>query len=92
MPIINEASLNLTYPDLKCGEWVHIVINHDEMSVEMNEQCRRVWLATNQQPLRKKGNSPSIHISDFILETTGCLYLTETQLQVHDNLPMHQRL
>jgi len=92
MPIINEASLDLTYPDLKCGKWVHIVINNDEMSVATNEQHHRVWLATNQQLLRKKGNGWSIHVSDFILETMGHLYLTETQLQVHDNLPMHQHL
>ena len=77
MPIIDEANLGLTYPVLKCGEWVHIVINHDEMSVATNEQCHWVWLATNQQPLCKKGNGQSIHVSDFILETMGHLYLTD---------------
>src|SRR5882724_1386322 len=80
MPIVNDDTLDVTYPELQLDERVHIVINHDEMSIATNEQHRRLWLAEGQQPLRKKGNGRSVHVSDFILETTGHLCLTQTQL------------
>ena len=52
---------------LQARQKLHIVINHDEMSLAVNEQHHRLWLAEGQQPLRKKGNGHSIHVSDFIL-------------------------
>ncbi len=76
MPLINNETLELTYPKLGPGEKLHVVINHDKMSVRTNEQRHQVWLAEGQQPLHKKGNDQSIHVSDFILETTGRLALT----------------
>ena len=55
MPIIDNATLDMTYPHLQPEERVHIVINHDEMSIATNEQRWRLWLAEGQQPLRKEG-------------------------------------
>ena len=37
MPIVNNNTLDMTYPLLQPGEWVYIIINHDEMSVATNE-------------------------------------------------------
>jgi len=42
--IVNDNTLDVMYPHLQPGERVHIVINHDEMSVATNEQQRRLWL------------------------------------------------
>src|SRR5882724_9441824 len=92
MPIVNDDTLDVTYPELQLDERVHIVINHDEMSIATNEQRRRLWLAEGQQPLRKKGNGRSVHVSDFILETMGRLCLTQTQLGAQAQLPIGNRL
>ena len=78
MLIIDNETLDITYLHLHPEEQVHIVINHDHMSVTTNEQCRRLWLAEGQQPLQKKENGQSIHILDFILETIERLSLTQT--------------
>jgi len=79
MPIVNNDTLDVTYQELQPDERVHIVINHDEMSIATNEKHWWLWLAEGQQPLQKKGNGCSVHVSDFILETTGCLCLTRMQ-------------
>src|SRR5882724_526816 len=60
MPIVNDDTLDVTYPELQPDERLHIVINHDEMSIATNEPCRRHWLAEGQQPLRKKGTGCSV--------------------------------
>lgn len=41
---IDEQTLEITYPVLNPGEWLHIAIHHDEMSVATNEQRRWSWL------------------------------------------------
>ena len=87
MPIVDNNTLEVTYPHLQSDDKVHIIVNHDEMSIATNEQCHWLWLAEGQQPLRKKGNGHSIHVSDFILETTGHLSLTQTQCEAHAQLP-----
>src|SRR6266481_4611223 len=92
MPIVDDDTLDITYPHLRPDEQVHIVINHDEMSVATNEQCRQLWLAEGQQPLQRKGNGRSIHVSDFILETTGHLSLTQMQREAQAQLPTADHL
>ena len=62
------------------------------MSLAVNEQRHCLWLAEGQQPLCKKGNGCSIHVSDFILETTGRLALNEQQLQAQACLPQANHL
>jgi hypothetical protein len=69
-----------------------VTINHDEMSVATNEQHCGMWLVGGQQPLRKKGNGRSIHVSDFILEVTEHLMLSNTQLEEQVQLPPEQHL
>src|SRR5882724_2049017 len=88
MPIVNDDTLDVTYPELQLDERVHIVIDHDEMSIATNEQCWWLWLAEGQQPLQKKGNGCSVHVSDFILETTGHLCLTQMQHGAQAQLPI----
>jgi hypothetical protein len=92
MPIVDDETLEITNPILGPSEQFHIAINHGEMSAATNEQCRCLWLANGQQSLQKKGNGCSIHVSDFILETNGCLFLTDVQLEEQDQLPANQCL
>ena len=46
-----------------------------------------MWLLQGQQPLKKKGNGHSIHVSDFICEPIGRLWLVDEALTRHENLP-----
>ncbi|KIJ43854.1 hypothetical protein M422DRAFT_169388, partial [Sphaerobolus stellatus SS14] len=92
MPIIDNNTLEITNPFLPSGCTLMIAVHHDEMSVATNEQHRRVWVKEGQQPLRKKGNGRSIHVSDFILETTGRLALTLKQLEAQKRLPLQRQL
>ena len=92
MSIVNDDTLDVTYPELQLDERVHIVIDHDEMSIATNEQCWWLWLAEGQQPLQKKGKGCSVHVSDFILETTGHLCLTWMQLGAQAQLPIGNHL
>lgn len=91
MPIVNE-NLEVTYPTLPPGQPLLIPIHHDEMSVATNETKWLAWLADGQQPLHKKGNGQSVHVSNFILETTGCLSLTESQILEMKKLPLEKQL
>lgn len=43
-------------------------------------------------PLRKKGQGRAIHVSDFIVEHTGRLALTEEQIQKNATLPAEHQL
>ena len=43
-------------------------------------------------PLRKKGQGRAIHISDFIVEETGRLRLSDAQINVNSALPPGERL
>jgi hypothetical protein len=44
-------------------------------------------LAKGQQPLRKKGNGCGIHISNYMLETRGCLVLNADEIAAQAALP-----
>jgi hypothetical protein len=90
--MVDDDTVDITYPTLEAGQKLHVAINHDEMSVATNEQRHRLWLSSGQQPLRKKGNGRSVHVSDFILETTGRLALTSSQLEQQQLLPPAERL
>jgi len=43
-------------------------------------------------PLHKKGQGHAIHVSDFIVEQTGHLKLTEEQEAEYLRLPLNERL
>ncbi|KIJ30773.1 hypothetical protein M422DRAFT_267604 [Sphaerobolus stellatus SS14] len=92
MPTVDKSTSEVTYPILKSREKLHIIIHHDEMSVAANEQWRRVWLTEGQQPLQKKGNGRSIHVSDFILETTCRIVLPPDEVKKQKILPLERQL
>ncbi|KIY47167.1 hypothetical protein FISHEDRAFT_45850 [Fistulina hepatica ATCC 64428] len=75
------------YPNLKPGEKLHIVLDHDECIYHINDARRRMWLAEGQKPLKSKGNGRAIHVSDFICEPIGCLWLVGEKLLENEQLP-----
>ena len=65
---------------------------HDEMIIHANDLCRCVFVRDGKFLLWKKGQGQAIHVSDFIVEQTGHLALSEAQLRSHAELPKDQQL
>jgi hypothetical protein len=61
-------------------------------TISTNDHPWRMWLKTDQQPLKKKGNGWGIHISDWICEPIGRLALSPEQLADQAALPAAARL
>jgi hypothetical protein len=87
MSSYDDATLEHIQPTLRQGEQEHVFIVQDETVFHTNEYRRRVWLAEDQQPLKRKGNGHAIHVSDFICETIGRLRLSEAQIQYQLSIP-----
>ena len=88
----DDKTMEPIAPQLGPGEKLHVLCTHDECYVHVNECARRQWLASGQQPLRKKGNGHGIHISDWILETHGRLVLNASEIAAQAALPLESRL
>jgi hypothetical protein len=54
-----------------------VFIFHDESTVHAKEKPKSSWLLPGSREIRSKNSGRLIHISDFILETTGRLKLPE---------------
>ncbi|KDQ65239.1 hypothetical protein JAAARDRAFT_53079 [Jaapia argillacea MUCL 33604] len=75
----NNKILEPIKPVLRPGKRLHIPIFHDESIFHVNDLCHRVWVKDGKMPLHKKGQGWAIHVSDFILEQTGQLVMSESQ-------------
>jgi hypothetical protein len=58
-----------------------VFIFHDESTIHAKEKPRLAWLLPGTSELCSKNKGRLIHISDFILESTGRLKLSEEQFQ-----------
>lgn len=74
-------------PTLKPGEKEVHVIAHDEVCFHVNDLSKTEWIASGNQPLRQKGRGRIVHVSDFIIERTGRLCLTESEREAQMKLP-----
>ncbi|CAJ0823772.1 69_t:CDS:2, partial [Entrophospora sp. SA101] len=60
--------------------------NVEEESAD--DEIEERWRPINEQPLHKKGQGRTIHISDFLTETIGQLRLLDEQISnVDENFP-----
>jgi hypothetical protein len=84
--------LEAVAPKLKPGEKLHIPIHQDKSIFRSNELRRRVWSKDGKIPLRKKGQGQSLHVSDFVVEHTGRLCLSEEQIAAQDLLSENERV
>ena len=82
-----ETQIN---PELMNGERLHILVTHDETTFQSNDGQKSGWRPKNEQPLRKKGQGRSIHVSDFLTDTIGRLKLNENDLD--DTIPHEARV
>lgn len=87
-----DDGLDPVEPNLRDGEKLHVPVFHDETIIRANELRRRVYVRKGRMPLRKKGPGRAIHVSDFIVEQTGRLTLSESQLQENATLPKEKQL
>ncbi|KII94474.1 hypothetical protein PLICRDRAFT_50427 [Plicaturopsis crispa FD-325 SS-3] len=58
------------FPQLELGELEHILLTHNECIFHVNETQHRVWLAAQQQALRKKGNGAGKTFPEACLPAT----------------------
>ncbi|KNF00188.1 hypothetical protein PSTG_06598 [Puccinia striiformis f. sp. tritici PST-78] len=56
-----------------------VFIYHDKSTIHAKERPQLIWLLPGSSELRSKSDSRLIHISDFILEFTGRLVLSNEQ-------------
>ncbi|CAB4479713.1 unnamed protein product [Rhizophagus irregularis] len=82
-----ETQIN---PELMDGERLHILVTHDETTFQSNDGQKSGWRPKNEQPLRKKGQDQSIHVSDFLTDTIGRLKLNEDDID--DTIPHEARV
>ncbi|PKK55891.1 hypothetical protein RhiirC2_872144 [Rhizophagus irregularis] len=82
-----ETQIN---PELMDGERLHIFVTHDETTFQSNDGQKSGWRPKNEQPLRKKGQDRSIHVSDFLTDTIGRLKLNEDDID--DTIPHEARV
>jgi hypothetical protein len=92
MATYDDTTLDRIAPTLQPGEKEHVLIMQDETIFHTNEYRRRMWLAQDQQPIRKKGNGRAVHISDFISETIGRIKLSDEQIADQLKQPAEDRL
>lgn len=92
MASYDDISLERNPLTLPQGKKEHVLIVQDESVFHTNEYRRRMWLACDQQPIRKKGCGRAIHVSDFICETIGRVKLSEEQIREQLMLPPERRL
>ena len=78
-------------PTLKPGQKERHLIAHDEVCFHANDLSRMEWVAGGKQPLRQKGRGRIVHVSDFIMERTGRLCLTESEREAQMRLHVHKR-
>jgi hypothetical protein len=69
-----------------------VFIFHDESTIHAKERPKSAWLLPGSNEIRSKNTGQLIHISNFILETTGRLKLTnEEYLQSQSQLDHSKR-
>ena len=80
MATYNEKTLEPIPPTLCPGKKEIILVTHDECISHINEKHRQMWVKDGSQPIYKKGQGHSVHVSDFICKPIGWLYLLPKQI------------
>lgn len=74
-------------PVLGPEQKIHYILMHDETCFHANDQDEFVWMKDGEMPLRSKSRGRIVHISDFIIEDGGRLFLTPEQIAENSKLP-----
>ncbi|KAI7954431.1 hypothetical protein MJO28_004831 [Puccinia striiformis f. sp. tritici] len=77
----NLDVLSAVDPEILGNNRETVFIFHDKSTIHSKERPRQAWLLPGTTELRSKNVGQLIHISDFILETTGRLCLSSVQFE-----------
>ena len=76
MPVFDGENMEIeTLPKLLPGEKLHILVTHDECVFSLYDGMPMCWMPKGEQPLRKKGQGRSLHVSEFLTDVCGRLKL-----------------
>ncbi|CAG8742286.1 333_t:CDS:2 [Cetraspora pellucida] len=64
-----------------------VPVTYDETPFYANDGMYKVWGSKNESMLRNKSQGLSMHVSDFICQSIGCLKLSEYDRHINDLLP-----
>ena len=92
MVAYDDKTLDRIPPTLQPGEKEHVLVMQDETIFHTNKYRRHMWLTCDQQPIQKKGNGRTIHISDFISEMIRRIKLSEEQISEQLKCPVESHL
>ncbi|CAG8753640.1 15970_t:CDS:2, partial [Racocetra fulgida] len=83
MPVFSGDNMVAeTWPDSNVQPLILVI--HDKYIFSANDGSRYLWIPDGEQPLRKKDQGRSIHVSEFL--THGRLVLSD-EMQPSDELP-----
>ena len=77
-------------PNLEGEQKIHVLVTHDETTFQSNDGQKSGWRPKNEQPLRKKGQGRTIHVSDFLTDTIGRLKINEEEID--NTIPSEARV
>ena len=76
MPMFEGENMEIEiWPELLLGEKPHILVTHDECVFSSYDGMPMCWMPEGEQPLRKKGQGRSLHVSEFLTDVCGRLKL-----------------
>ena len=82
MPTFSEDNLE----EITWSDNPYILVTHNECIFSAYNRSRSLWIPNEEQPLRKKGNGRSIHVSNFLTDVCGCLAFSD-ETQVSNDFP-----
>ncbi|CAG8724551.1 11105_t:CDS:2, partial [Funneliformis caledonium] len=77
-------------PILNSDKKLHILVTHNEITFQSNDGLKSGLMLNGEQPLRKKGQRRSIHVSDFLIDTIGRLKLNDDQVREVGDFMHHE--
>ncbi|CAG8798110.1 4409_t:CDS:2, partial [Dentiscutata erythropus] len=90
-PLIIEYYENdltkLVKKNIPLNQKPHCVVTHDETTLAANDDKKTGWGPEGEQKLRPKGRGRCIHVSEFLCEPLGRVYLTVEQHLAHPEIP-----
>ena len=65
-----------------------IIVTHDESVFSANYGQRKLWLPEGEQPLQKRRQGRSLHLSNFLTDVCGRLALDEAKQLEYPDMPI----
>jgi len=76
-----------TLPKPMDGQKRLVLVTHDESCFSANNGKSTIWVDAENKPIRLKGYSRSVIVSEFICKCHGLMKLSEVQKQNHIYVP-----